>query len=75
MIHYPLDNLLPVDENGYYGEFGGAFVPEVLERNIKELESAFREYVKDESFRKEFDSLLHDYVGRGTYGRWWRRDS
>ena len=66
MIHYPLDNLLPVDENGYYGEFGGAFVPEVLERNIRELESAFREYVNDESFRKEFDSLLHDYVGRPT---------
>lgn len=66
MIHYPLDNLLPVDENGYYGEFGGSFVPEVLERNIRELESAFREYVNDESFRKEFDSLLHDYVGRPT---------
>lgn len=66
MLHYPLDNLLPVDKNGYYGEFGGAFVPDVLRQNIQQLEAAFRKYVNDPEFRCEFDQLLHDYVGRPT---------
>lgn len=66
MLHYPLDNLLPVDNNGYYGEFGGAFVPDVLRQNIQKLDDAFRKYVNDPDFRCEFDQLLHDYVGRPT---------
>lgn len=66
MLHYPLDNLLPVNECGYYGEFGGAYIPEVLRKNIDELNSAFRRYVNDADFRNDFDRLLHDYVGRPT---------
>lgn len=66
MLHYPLDNLLPVNECGYYGEFGGAYIPEVLRKNIDELNAAFRRYVNDAEFRNDFDRLLHDYVGRPT---------
>ncbi len=66
MFNYPLDNLLPVDSNGYYGRFGGAYVPEVLKENIRSLDEAFRKYVKDPEFQKEFNRLLHDYVGRPT---------
>ena len=53
-----------VDENGYYGEFGGAYVPEILLANVENLK---REYVKimaTDEFKKEFDNLLRDYVGR-----------
>lgn len=66
MLHYPLDNLLPVNECGYYGEFGGAYIPEILRKNIDELNSAFRRYVNDADFRNDFDRLLQDYVGRPT---------
>ena len=66
MLHYPLDNLLPVDAAGYYGTYGGAFVPEALRANIESLDFAFRRYVNDPDFRLEFDRLLHDYVGRPT---------
>ena len=66
MLHYPLDNLLPVDAAGYYGTYGGAFVPEALRANIESLDFAFRRYVNDPDFRLEFHRLLHDYVGRPT---------
>lgn len=66
MLHYPLNNILPVDAEGYYGEFGGAYIPEVLRQNIDELNAAFRKYVKDPEFNMQFDYLLHDYVGRPT---------
>lgn len=66
MLHYPLDNLLPVDASGYYGSFGGAFIPDALKKNIEELDFAFRRFVNDPDFRLEFDRLLHDYVGRPT---------
>lgn len=65
-MKYSYENLLPVDENGFYGEFGGAFVPDVLKENIMELETAFRRYIKDEQFQNDFEQLLHDYVGRPT---------
>jgi len=54
------------DENGYYGEFGGAFIPEMLYPNVEELRSKYLEFMKEGSFRKEFDQLLKDYVGRPT---------
>ncbi len=54
------------DENGYYGEFGGAFIPEMLYPNVEELRSKYLEFMKEESFQKEFDQLLKDYVGRPT---------
>lgn len=55
---------LPVDDNGYYGHFGGAYIPEILQKNIDELREAFYEYAADESFKAEFDALMRDYVGR-----------
>ena len=53
-----------VDENGYYGEFGGAYIPEILYRCVEDLKSAYLQVLGSESFRKEFDTLLRDYVGR-----------
>lgn len=66
MIHYDLSNKLPVDKNGYYGDFGGAYIPDALRENIAELDEAFRRYVGDAEFMADFDRLLHDYVGRPT---------
>lgn len=57
-------SLLPVDEEGYYGRFGGAYVPEILHSNVENLRKAFYRYVDDEDFQKEFDALMRDYVGR-----------
>ncbi|MFN5422898.1 MAG: tryptophan synthase subunit beta [bacterium] len=54
------------DENGYYGEFGGAFIPEMLYQNVMELKSAYLEIINDPEFQKEFHALLKDYVGRPT---------
>ncbi len=52
------------DENGYYGNFGGAYIPEMLYPNIEELKSQYLQMIADPAFKKEFDSLLRDYVGR-----------
>lgn len=57
-------SILPVDEEGYYGRFGGAYVPEILHGNVENLRKAFYRYVDDEDFQKEFDVLMRDYVGR-----------
>lgn len=53
-----------VNENGYYGEFGGAYVPEILHRCVEELKVNYLNVLESESFRKEYESLLRDYVGR-----------
>lgn len=53
-----------VDENGFYGEFGGAFVPEMLFPNINELQNRYLEIIESEQFEREFARLLKDYVGR-----------
>ena len=53
-----------VDEKGYYGEFGGAFVPEVLYKCTEGLRLAYREILESSEFQEEFRSLLRDYVGR-----------
>jgi len=53
-----------VDKNGYYGEYGGAFIPELLYHNVKELEINYLEIISAGSFRKEYKMLLRDYVGR-----------
>ena len=52
------------DANGYYGEFGGAFVPEILHRCVQELQSMYLEVLQSASFHEDFDRLLRDYVGR-----------
>jgi len=53
-----------VDERGYYGEFGGAYIPEMMYPNIKELEANYLEILNDNNFREEYYSLLKNYVGR-----------
>jgi tryptophan synthase beta chain len=53
-----------VDKDGFYGEFGGAFVPEMLYPNIQELNSRYIEIIESEGFQIEFKKLLRDYVGR-----------
>lgn len=55
---------LPVDDAGYYGRFGGAYIPEILHGNIERLTEAYYRYIDDEEFNAEFRGLLRDYVGR-----------
>lgn len=55
-----------VDKNGYYGEFGGAFIPEMLYPNVEELRSRYLEIMQEAAFQREFRQLLRDYVGRPT---------
>ncbi|HAV02969.1 MAG TPA: tryptophan synthase subunit beta [Chryseobacterium sp.] len=54
------------DINGYYGEFGGAFVPEMLYPNVEELRSEYLEIMERPAFKKQYSALLKDYVGRAT---------
>ncbi|NAW50263.1 tryptophan synthase subunit beta [Elizabethkingia argentiflava] len=54
------------DSFGYYGDFGGAFIPEMLYPNIKELEDHYLDILYSEDFQKEYKLLLKDYVGRAT---------
>lgn len=51
---------------GYYGQFGGAYIPEMLHRNVEELREQYLSIMGDPVFKAEFDELLHDYVGRPT---------
>jgi tryptophan synthase beta chain len=55
-----------VDENGFYGAFGGAFIPEMLYPNVEELRNCYLEIMADPGFQEEFHHLLRDYVGRPT---------
>jgi tryptophan synthase beta subunit len=55
-----------VSETGYYGEFGGAFIPEMLWPNVEELRSKYSSIMNEPAFQKELDQLLRDYVGRPT---------
>ncbi len=54
------------DEHGYYGNFGGAYIPEMLHKNIEDLQQAYQAVFDDESFIADFEELLRDYVGRPT---------
>ncbi|MEI7627681.1 MAG: tryptophan synthase subunit beta [Bacteroidota bacterium] len=54
------------DQQGYYGEFGGAYIPEMLHRNVAELKAKYLEIMYESSFQEEFQQLLKDYVGRPT---------
>lgn len=53
-----------VNEKGYYGEFGGAFIPEMLYANVEELRQHYLKIMDEPSFKEEFRQLLKDYVGR-----------
>ncbi|WP_270893129.1 tryptophan synthase subunit beta [Listeria welshimeri] len=54
------------DENGFYGKFGGRFVPETLMKAVKELDEAYRASKTDSAFQKELNYYLKEYVGRET---------
>ena len=53
-----------VSERGYYGEFGGAYIPEILHKCVTELREAYLHIIDSKRFQADFDSLLRDYVGR-----------
>lgn len=53
-----------VDKKGFFGKFGGAYVPEILYKCVHDLQDAYREIIDSEEFRKEYYALLTDYVGR-----------
>lgn len=53
-----------VDTNGFYGEFGGAYIPEILYDNVETLKNSYLNIINDPSFQKEYNDLLRDYAGR-----------
>lgn len=53
-----------VNEEGYYGEFGGAYIPEILHKCVEDLRNEYLKVLESEEFRKQYDQLLRDYVGR-----------
>jgi tryptophan synthase beta chain len=59
-----MKNSYQVDDNGYYGEFGGAYIPEILHRCVEELRENYLKAIESEEFKKEYAQLLRDYVGR-----------
>ena len=56
------DPFLPVDKDGYYGDFGGAYIPEILHSNVEKLNEAFSRYIDDPEF-------IAEYVPEGGIGR------
>jgi tryptophan synthase beta subunit len=53
-----------VNDHGYYGDFGGAYIPEMLYPNVEELRQQYLTIINDEGFKAEFNDLLKNYVGR-----------
>lgn len=53
-----------VNEEGYFGRYGGAYIPEILQPCVKALRDNYRAIIDSEDFRREYDALLRDYVGR-----------
>jgi tryptophan synthase beta chain len=58
--------MIQVDEKGFYGKFGGAYIPEMLYPNVEELRENWEAIVASTSYQKEFQQLLRDFVGRPT---------
>jgi tryptophan synthase beta chain len=58
--------IFKVNRNGYYGEFGGAYIPEMLHNNVEHLRENYLKIIGEKKFKKEFNALLKDYVGRPT---------
>ncbi|MFM9951203.1 MAG: tryptophan synthase subunit beta [Saprospiraceae bacterium] len=56
--------MVAIDERGYYGEFGGAYIPEMLHPNVEELRENYLNIMQSDDFQQEFRQLLKDYVGR-----------
>jgi tryptophan synthase beta chain len=59
-------SLFAPDQQGYYGRFGGAYIPEMLHRNVEELRTRYLDIINEPSFQQEYHQLLQDYVGRPT---------
>lgn len=55
-----------IDERGFYGSYGGAFIPEMLQANVRELKAAYLEACATAAFQNEFETLLRDFAGRPT---------
>ena len=55
---------IKIDRNGYYGRYGGAYIPEILYATIQELKDSYIEIMQSKEFKKQYMSLLNDYVGR-----------
>ncbi|MBP5214287.1 MAG: tryptophan synthase subunit beta [Bacteroidales bacterium] len=53
-----------VDENGFYGKFGGAYIPEILYKTVEDLKKAYLPIIESQEFQDEYRALLKDYVGR-----------
>jgi len=53
-----------VNQEGYYGEFGGAYIPEILHQSVENLKNSYLHIMDSEDFKQEFNQLLKDYVGR-----------
>jgi len=53
-----------IDEKGYYGEFGGAYIPEILHKCVTDLKESYLRIMESERFRQDYAQLLRDYVGR-----------
>lgn len=67
MTHYDFNTrTLPVDSDGFYGSFGGAFVSDELKERLADVDREYRAALADPTFIAEFEQLLHDYVGRPT---------
>ena len=58
--------MIQVDEKGFYGSFGGAYIPEMLYPNVEELRENWEAIVASPTYQEEFQSLLKDFVGRPT---------
>lgn len=61
-----MKTIYQADDLGFYGEFGGAFIPELLQPQVEELARKYNELKANENFQQEYRKLLHDYVGRPT---------
>lgn len=61
-----METKLKPDHRGYFGSFGGAFVPEMMQANVTELKESYEEIISSREFKEEFEKLLSDYVGRPT---------
>lgn len=59
-------NKFNVNDQGYYGEYGGAYIPEILYNNVEELKNNYLQIMESDSFKSEFEDLLKNYVGRPT---------
>ncbi|MEP2026451.1 MAG: tryptophan synthase subunit beta, partial [Reichenbachiella sp.] len=59
-----METKLNPDERGYFGSFGGAFIPEMMQANVMELKENYEKIIASSDFKTEFEKLLTDYVGR-----------